>query len=115
MGYGPGWSRNNGAKQMTTKQYTIEFKPDYTDSPYKVQLNAYLVHSFATRTEAEASCAQWNADAVTFAANAPRTRKQARAYFIERWGNVKVSEMSHLQCAMYRAVMRSVEAMEAIA
>ena len=98
-----------------TKQYNVTFEPDYTDAPYKVQLNAYLVHSFATRTEAEASCAQWNADALTFAANAPRTRAEAKRYFISRWGNVKVSEMTHMQCAMYRAVMRSVEALEAIA
>ena len=97
------------------KQYNVTFQPDWTDAPYKVQLSSTLVHSFETRERADEACAQWNADAVTFAANAPRTKRQAKEYFIERWGNVKVSEMTHMQCAMYRAVMRSVEAMEAIA
>lgn len=90
------------------KRYEITFQPDWTDAPYKVQLNASLVHSFQTRTEAQRAVDQWNADALTFAANAPRTAAQAKRYFIERWGNVKVSEMTHIQCAMYNAVMESV-------
>lgn len=90
------------------RRYTISFLPDYTDAPYKVQLSATLVHSFQTRTEAQRAVDQWNADAETFAANAPKTAAQAKRYFLERWGNVKVSEMTHMQCAMYNAVMDSV-------
>lgn len=38
------------------------------------------------------------------------TPGQVKAYFIGRWGNIKVSEMTERQCDEYVALMSSVKA-----